>query len=281
MALLPTVMVHSRISQSCAFSGMDQPTYCADPDHFENYPNEIYYHYNQRGFRDLDWPEATDELKNAIWCVGDSFTKGVGQPWANTWPQRLLAKLGTRTINVSLDGASNQWISRVAVDILRQVQPRNMVIMWSYIHRRESDDTSRPAEDRVIHCVNSTFEQDLDLLLECLQQVKNHEKSTCIVHTAIPGYRPTMRPWTHIRKPDWPHKIPGTVAELNALPQHIQDEIYSLDFLMADIHTNEKIQNNTRVIEIINQLDRARDGHHFDCVTADWIVEQIVPQLRL
>jgi len=264
-----------------SYSGIDHIDYCQDQQHFKQYPWPVNYSFNSRGFRDQEWPTTDQELQSAIWCVGDSFTKGVGQPWVNTWPQRLLAESGTRTINVSLDGASNQWISRMAVDILRQVQPRNMVIMWSYIHRRESDDTSRPAEDRVIHYVNSTFEQDVDLLLECLQQVKNHEKSTCIVHTAIPGYRPTMKPWPYIRKPDWPHKIPGTVAELNALPQHIQDEIYSLDFLMADIHTNEKIQNNTRVIEIINQLDRARDGHHFDRVTADWIVEQIVPQLRL
>ena len=264
-----------------SYSGIDHIDYCRDQQHFKQYPWPVNYSFNSRGFRDQEWPTTDQELQSAIWCVGDSFTKGVGQPWVNTWPQRLLAESGTRTINVSLDGASNQWISRMAVDILRQVQPRNMVIMWSYIHRRESDDTSRPAEDRVIHYVNSTFEQDVDLLLECLQQVKNHEKSTCIVHTAIPGYRPTMKPWPYIRKPDWPHKIPGTVAELNALPQHIQDEIYSLDFLMADIHTNEKIQNNTRVIEIINQLDRARDGHHFDRVTADWIVEQIVPQLRL
>ena len=243
MSLLPTVMIHSKISESCAFSGMDEPTQCADPDHFKNYPGEVYYHYNKRGFRDLDWPESTDELKNSIWCIGDSFTKGVGQPWANNWPQRLLAKSGTRTINVSLDGASNQWISRMAVDILRQVQPRNMVIMWSYLHRRESTDTSLGAEDRIIHYINSTSEQDLDLLLECLQQVKNHEKSTCIVHTAIPLYRPFLNG--------------------------------------PDMHTNEKIQNNTRVIEIINQLDRARDGHHFDRVTADWVVEQVVPQLRL
>ena len=116
-------------------------------------------------------------------------------------------------------------------------------VMWSYLHRRESTDTSLGAEDRIIHYINSTSEQDLDLLLECLQQVKNHEKSTCIVHTAIPLYRPFLNG--------------------------------------PDMHTNEKIQNNTRVIEIINQLDCARDGHHFDRVTADWVVEQVVPQLRL
>ena len=72
-------------------SGMDTLEECQDKDHYLSYTKDISYRYNSRGFRDHEWPE---DLSDVVWCVGDSFTVGIGQPFEETWPQLLGKKLG-------------------------------------------------------------------------------------------------------------------------------------------------------------------------------------------
>lgn len=127
---LPTIGFHSLAHTTCEYSGIDSPELCVDKKHFNNWRSPITYHYNSRGFRDKEWPS---DLEQSIWCIGDSFTVGLGMPQDQTWP----AQLAHNTINISLDGASNTWIARQACAILREVKPKHMVLHWSYSHRRE------------------------------------------------------------------------------------------------------------------------------------------------
>ena len=82
------------------------------------YLHPITYNYNSRGFRDQEWPDSMTELREATWCVGDSFTVGLGSPVTHTWPNVLQQTLQKKTINVSMDGASNNLIARKVLKIL-------------------------------------------------------------------------------------------------------------------------------------------------------------------
>jgi hypothetical protein len=78
-------------------SGMDTLEKCLDKDHYLSYTKDISYRYNSRGFRDHEWPE---DLSDVIWCVGDSFTVGIGQPFEETWPNILQKQIGMRCLNL-------------------------------------------------------------------------------------------------------------------------------------------------------------------------------------
>lgn len=132
--ILPELMLHTLAGQTELFSAIDSPEECKDRRWFKKYPHTFDYQYNSRGFRDREWP---DDLDRAIWCIGDSFTVGVGSPQSHSWPSVLSQLTGVHTVNVSMTGASNDWISKVAGLIADSVTPRCMVIMWSYINRRE------------------------------------------------------------------------------------------------------------------------------------------------
>lgn len=135
--ILPDFILPSRVNQHWQYLGIDSIEECLDKKWFKKYPYNVEYHYNSRGFRDSKWPESIEELKQAIWCIGDSFTVGLGAPVEHTWPCLLQQHTGMRTINLSMDGASNNWISRKTIGILKEISPKNIIIHWSYISRRE------------------------------------------------------------------------------------------------------------------------------------------------
>jgi hypothetical protein len=222
------------------------------------------------------------ELKEAVWCIGDSFTVGIGSPAEFTWPQRLSVAINKRTINVSMDGASNEWIARIAQHIISAVDPKKIVIMWSHTHRREHSNTLLSDEDRRIQFIKTTVQEDLNNLLACKKQVDsvaNH-----VVNFAIPGAHSGVLSgvtecWNKIRDSSWPVDAPATAAEFLALPSDIMLEIKNLHKLQDDIqNTLEfahflKTQHN---VMLVQRLDIARDSHHFDKITADWVAQQAV-----
>ena len=168
------------------YSGLDTLDECWDKEHFLNYPYKVEYQYNSRGFRGPEWPS---NLEDICWCVGDSFTAGLGVPYHHTWHQVLSSKLKINTINVSMDGASNSWITRKTIDLLK-IKPKNIIIQWSYIHRRESTDNTLLDEIRRIYAINTTIEQDTQHMIDCVNAVESVKENTNIIHTFIPGCFP-------------------------------------------------------------------------------------------
>ena len=132
--ILPSFVLSSRCNVTESTSGMDTIDKCCDPVHWKQYPYPVVYQYNSRGYRDHEWP---DDLARAVWCFGDSFTLGIGLPGDQTWPSLLGNLLQQRTLNISLDGASNQWILRKIQELLPIVVPKTIVIQWTFTHRRE------------------------------------------------------------------------------------------------------------------------------------------------
>lgn len=321
--LMPDLYLPNKVDQVWQYSGMDSPDEARYFDHFCNFPHSVTYNYNSRGFRDAEWPSTTEDLQNSIWCVGDSFTVGLGSPLEHIWPQRLAHITGRRTINVSMDGASNQWISRTVKTIVQQVRPTSLVVMWSYAHRREMDSViilrqrwqemynkyKKPewpsvdydnrhqlpahmlkfiqdtafgwdkisAEDLRIHYSGSTLAEDWSNYLACRAQVCDLAK---LVEFAVPQFHGQLTSvsqlWAKVSQPGWP-AAPSTVAELQALPDTVHKILRSCG-VSETIEMSLQFDNSG--VKLVPQLDLARDGHHFDLVTADWVAEQAHLLLR-
>jgi hypothetical protein len=227
--ILPDFILPSRVNQHWLYSGLDSIECCFDKKHFNLYPHAVEYKYNSRGFRDQEWPTDINELKQAVWCVGDSFTVGLGSPVEHTWPYQVSKQLGRRTINVSMDGASNMWIARKVIEIIESVSPELIIIQWSYTNRRENTNTDWTDEKRMIHLEKTQTQGDIENTMMCIESVivKGTKK---IVHSFIPHF-------SH------------TVDRLE-----LQDKINTLPILL--------------IPEIV-RLDIARDGNHYDLITAE------------
>jgi hypothetical protein len=283
--ILPDFILSSRVNQCWQYSGIDSPDQCLDKSHFKQYPHSISYRYNSRGFRDQEWPESIEELKNAIWCIGDSFTVGLGSPIEHTWPWLLQKQTGRRVINVSMDGASNNWIARRTAVLQKEIAPKNTVIMWSYLHRREHEDCGLNDESRRIHVAPTSEFEDAINLKNCINMIKGYPTVQLIIPFAIPEYSTILNfqsAWDNIRGPDWPLLAPTTPDELLLLPKFVQNELTENFKLWTELEQFVEIQRIKLEWSIIqvNRLDRARDGHHFDLVTAQWVVDQITTQLN-
>jgi hypothetical protein len=292
--ILPDLVLSSRQNQIWPESGMDSLEFSKHKQHFKSYPYQVEYRYNSRGFRDAEWPEDINELKNAIWCVGDSFTVGLGAPVEHSWPCILQKRLGIRTINVSMDGASNTWISRKSKDILQIINPKTLIIHWSYLNRREiSDDEiwnkhadqsiqeiysmfresdwptcntmqefknlpthiqekilprwSKPYytdEERRLTDMESSLEQDLQNLVSCITDTIKNNKNSRIVHSFIPEFA-----------------------------QHTKSQ--DLQMILNQVSLDLDIE----VIKYFSKLDLARDYHHYDVITANYFVDQLIELL--
>lgn len=208
------------------YSGMDSLEKCADKKFFLDYKKEISYNYNLRGFRDNEWP---DSLQDVVWCVGDSFTKGVGQPFEETWPSVLSQKIKKTCLNISESGCSNDLIQLRVNEIKKLYNPRIIVIMWSYLHRRYIDGQ------------NHLFDHDdfgLKNDIENFEKNYNLCKGDNVIHTIIPK-------------------------------SHIEEGALKYFLHKKDID-----------IFFFNQLDIARDSHHFGYNTSKFVCEYIAKKIR-
>lgn len=167
--------------------GIDSREYlstCPDPalEQFENYPYDIEYKCNSRGFRGSEWSTDVNQLKQSIWCIGDSFTFGVGVAYEHTWPYVLEQKTNTTAINVGMHGVGNTWLVEQALYIINEISPKTVVLHWTYTHRR------KVFLWEYVHNQSSTEQEDADLLINCVRDVEQNKKSTNIIHSFIPDF---------------------------------------------------------------------------------------------
>lgn len=275
LLILPDLVLPSLVNLHRQYHGMDCFMRCRDRNHFKNFPYPIEYRFNSRGFRGAEWPKSMPELQDAIWCIGDSYTTGIGSPLSHTWPFRLGAKINKPVLNVSLAGCSNEWIADTVERVAAAVNPRHMVIMWSLTRRRQHPDTSLSPEDRRLPYSNSQVDEDWENFLHCKKRV---DTAINALQFAIPefhaGIAHLTRLWNDIRGPDWPEEPPTFMEELHRLPTAVLAEI-------KDAH-----QCYERIRQVIEpgviktpQLDRSRDGYHFGLITAEWVASQAADRL--
>jgi hypothetical protein len=263
----------------CNQSGVDTLKECKDPTHFKQYPWPVEYCYNSRGFRDAEWPESIEELKDAVWVVGDSVTVGIGAPLAHTWPFVLSQRTGRRVINVSMEGASNDWISRRAQQIIDQISPRAVVMIWSYLHRTESNNQELSDIARRCHYSSVDPWDHLKNFEQCVDRLKNKNIHWCIVPQHFNyEFGDSVKMYQDIGDPSWP-SAPRCWDEFDQLPDHVQKELkkdlsWDLFKLTLEFQTIA-LRLGPPVVDNIQVIDRARDGHHFDIKTAQWLAQEI------
>lgn len=281
--ILPDLILPSRTHLNCLYTGIDSPSSTDNIDWFNEYPHSIDYSFNSRGFRDTEWPESVDDLKNAVWCFGDSYTVGLGSPIEHSWVKVLQNRAACRTINVSMDGASNDWISRRVKQVKHQINPTNIIIMWSFLHRRELDCLVLPDEDRRIWNTKCSTTEDLKNFKECVLPFIN---VSGIQNYIIPGanqYSDWLTIWDQVKGPDWPEQ-PTTTRAFLEMPQWVVDELKQFGVykkLFTAISTNEPFSNICKELGItqVVAVDKARDNHHFDVLTSNNIVSNMLCRL--
>ena len=206
-------------------TGTDSIEYCYDLKHFKSYSKNISYRYNSRGFRDHEWPE---DLSEVIWCIGDSFTVGIGQPFEETWPYLLEKKSGKRCINLGEDGCSNDTMALRAQEIFKSFNPNLIVIMWSYLHRRRVGDKN-------VHY----FKKDFGVQEDIMNFSKNYkivnDLPIPIINTTIPDILPEINAEKRLNY--FLEKLTGTVPDLTPVEQ----VDWARDYLHFDIKTSHKI----------------------------------------
>lgn len=185
--ILPDFFLSSRQNCSLDYTGLDHREQSPSPEYFDSYPYTVTYEFNSRGYRDQEWPESLEELRQCIWCLGDSYTVGIGNPYEHTWPSILEQRTGRRVIKVAMDGASNNWIARRAQAVAQCIDPVHMIIHWSFLHRRELPDAKFNDEFRRIYNVKCLPQDDIDNFKHCLQMVSNINN---LIHSFIPEFAP-------------------------------------------------------------------------------------------
>jgi hypothetical protein len=302
--ILPSFILRQTANQQLKHSGIDSLKSCLDKEHFKNYPYEVDYQYNSRGYRDQEWP---DDLTNVVWCIGDSFTVGLGSPRERTWPYLLENKLNQRTINVSMDGASNNWIARKTKDLFTEITPSLVILHWSYLHRREIT-THSYVEDYInkewvnfYNCVKDSswpacdHRQDFKNLSESIQQEiwtkhyttdlerwlnpniativdDEHLRSFCSLDPKdgeIEDYNNTIECIESVESV----KPAGTTIIHSFIPYFHGTKGNDPLMLRTMAHLELKEYTHTPLLEI---LDLARDSHHYDYKTAKKLVAMIV-----
>jgi hypothetical protein len=207
---------------------------------------------------------------------------GIGSPVEHTWPYILSTSINRRIINVSMDGASNEWIARITEQIVHSVNPSQIAIMWSYTHRREHSNSLLNDENRRISSSAASNDEDWINFLSCKKRVDLITKS---VQFAVPDFHlqtKMISHWSQYRGIDWPVEPPATLEQLNALPKWILEELHHLHHCLSDmqcfLNFQPILKKLTSVIPVC-RMDLARDGHHFDLITAQWVATQAVDQL--
>lgn len=223
--------VNKKIKYFGHTNGMDCLEDCFNKKHFNSYKKQISYQYNSYGFRDEEWPT---DLSDVIWCVGDSFTVGIGQPYNETWPKVLERKIRKRCLNLGEDGCSNDTITQRVQEIYKLYKPQLIIIMWSYFHRRN-------IHGKNVHSDKNDFGLDKDLY--------NFVKNFKIVNS-----------------------LPVDVINL-VVPN--ASSFDNKDHLVYFLKKN-KIEN----LLIFDQLDYARDYHHFDIKTSEYISNLIIEKIK-
>lgn len=288
--ILPDFILPNNINLNFGYSGMDQLKLCLDPEHFQSYPYPIHYNHNSRGYRDVEWPD--NDLDQAVWCIGDSFTVGIGSPVNHTWPFLLSQRLASRTINVSMDGASNNWIAKKAISLIKQIQPRIVILHWSYIERREHSpgrnahrnwaifynsvkDPSWPECPTLVDAVNlpeHIYKEITDGFKFPLDTYLNDHSLR--IHCSRDGVeQDIINTWQCINSVEDISKQFNVKVIHSFIPSFIFPTIQSKFW-------NAPESTDIQYVPELQRLDLARDGHHYDIITAQYFVDQLIEKIK-
>ena len=227
--------ISKRIGHVSDTIGIDTFDKCDDREHFKSYKKQISYRYNSFGFRDEEWPA---DLSEVVWCVGDSFTVGIGQPHHETWPKVLEERIGKRCLNLGEDGCSNDSMALRVEEIVNTYKPRNIVIMWSFFSRRR-------IRDQNFQYNKADFGPEKD--------IKNFAKNFNAVD-----------------------KLQTNIVHLLIPYAFIDSNVHDNQFITKTLERSGLFkEKSVEKIMTFKQLDFARDYYHFDIMTSKEIAKMV------
>ena len=185
-----------------------------------------------------------------------------------------------------MDGASNAWIARKTVDILTEINPKYIILHWSYLHRREisQQEIWEKEADRGWRELYSMFREpgwpDCDTVAES-KQLPQYMQEKIALHWVNPYYTDEERRQT------------DTQSTLEQDLQNFKDCLTSINHanqrtkiihsFIPNFTAGDTLQDiidsvlpATDVIPYFDKLDIARDGHHYDIKTATYFVNQLI-----
>jgi lysophospholipase L1-like esterase len=274
---LDDVVIPSLATQTFQTYRPDTFWSCYNRWHYLRYPHRITYQFNSRGFRDQEWPQ---DLKNAIWCLGDSVTVGLGAPFEHTWPQQLQHITQQRTINLGIRGTNNATMAHLAHTVLQEVAPKNMVIVWSIFERRPLDSA---------HLLDDSYSQQL--IAPEIEHIRHFEQclsltrsnTTNVVHAFVPHYfslppNAIHRIWEDLRGPSWPD-APRNSSDIPQFVMQELEELNAREAVETALYFDQVLRSIANNLGEIIPRDLARDGTHFDIITAQDLAHQITRHL--
>jgi len=170
-----------------------------------------------------------------------------------------------------MDGASNNWIARIALAILSEFSTADIVVHWSFLHRRELDyqQALQKKFEFFYDSVRDPTWPDCEFA-EFDQLPQRIQKELTLVHK-----------WnTNIFSEDC-----ATQYIHSDLAEDIENTKTCIQQLSSRaIHSHipnwtppgTKIYNN---IILTKQVDLARDGFHYDIKTSELLVDKIMSAL--
>lgn len=180
--------------------GMDSLNHCLDRTHYKKF-GSVSYQFNEIGYRE----QSVGNMQGKeILVIGDSFTLGLGVNQLHRWSDQLVNLIGYPVLNFSLNGASNDWISRRTRDLLSWFDPPVVIIHWSFTHRREKDRSDWFDNERT----------ECEPKYDAAQNLANWEKNFSaiqhprVIHSAIPNWHDNF-PYR-----SWPLLTPVSMIDL-------------------------------------------------------------------
>lgn len=288
--LLPNIIVPRLVNKKFRFYSPDTQSDCQDLKHFKKYPYDISYEFNSRGFRDVEWP---NDLENAIWCLGDSATIGVGAPIAHSWPSQLTRLTGIPTINLGIRAIDNHTISDIAREIITNLQPRNVLILWSFFERRPVGSIHTNIVDLSKQLIVENELDHYDYFTKCILNLDSISSKTNIVHGLIPNSTDYIwndecvlrRIWDDVKDPTWPEKLEHIENIDTVIDKRILEELDTVHHVydrLKRISEWYKFKSKFMKNDIgkFDQLDLSRDGRHWDINTSKLIANKFKDLLK-
>jgi hypothetical protein len=179
--LAQTITIPYYSNMVCKTIGLDSPSHCFDKNYYKSYPHDIVYKFNSMGYRDIEQYSGSEIL-----AIGDSFTLGLGVNAEDTWVAHLSKMLNYPVLNFSLNGASNDWIARRAVELLEFFNPRALVVHYTFSHRRERPFPDWHDDERTECEPVYTDEENLINWKKNFEIIEN--LSVPVIHSFIPNW---------------------------------------------------------------------------------------------
>ena len=155
------------------------------------------------------------------------------------------------------------------------------MIQWSYTYRVENSDTKLSDEDRRQKYNESTLKSTdaelLDQLKELVELVEQNKYNAKVIHSFIPGFSfstTASDDWSKLKGPDWPD-IPTGINKFLTLPAFVQEELKMFDKYYVFLKYAELLSSMKFVVPEFTKQDLARDGHHYDIITARKFANQV------